>query len=97
MAESEEKGKVHKVIANAPELPDNLDFAWNVYNDLSGCRNECDCIPISEIKAYCEFYGIADPLIRSFLARIITGLNREMVEYKEEKRKREERVGKLKK
>jgi len=40
---------------------------------------------------------LADPLIRAFLVKIITGLNREMVEYKEEKRKREERMGKLKK
>lgn len=97
MEESEETGNVHKVIAKAPELPEYLDFAWSVYNDLSGCRNECDCIPISEIKAYCEFYGISDPLIRAFLVKIISGLNREMVEYKDEKRKREERVGKLKK
>lgn len=82
---------------NAPELPDCLDFAWAVYQDLSGCRNECDCIPISEIKAYCEFYGLADPIIRAFLAKIIAGLNREMVDYKEEKRKREERMGKLNK
>jgi hypothetical protein len=31
------------------------------------------------------------------LAKIITGLNQEMIEYKEEKRKREERMGRLKK
>lgn len=95
MADAEKTGIVPKVISEAPELPELLDFPYAVYQELSGCRNECDCIPISEIKAYCEFYEITDPIIKSFLVKIVTGLNQEAIGYKDEKRKREELAGKL--
>jgi len=44
---------------------------------------------MSEIKAYCDFYGVKDLQTRHFLVKIIAVLCDEMLQYKEEKRKRE--------
>ena len=89
-AKTEETGILHEKIDKAPDLPEMAQPFWNAYGDLSGSRGYSECIPVSEIKAYCDFYGIKDSWCRDFLLYFCTELNKELLDYKDAQRKREE-------
>lgn len=53
-------------------------------------RNESGTVPVSEIKAYCEFYGIKDMEFRRTLLLFVNGMIEELLDYQDTKRKQEE-------
>jgi hypothetical protein len=81
---------LHERIEKAPELPPVAEPFWLAYGYLSGSRGYSECIPVSEVKAYCEFYGIKDSWCRDFLLYFCSELNKELLDYKDVERKREE-------
>ena len=48
---------------------------WAAFRHLQRSRNMNGHVPISEINAYCEFAGIADPVQRARLLTIAMALN----------------------
>jgi len=76
-------------------LPEVCEPFWNAYGELSGSRGYSECIPVSEVKAYCEFYGITDDWCRAFLMAFSAELNCELLEYKERQREIEQSRNKI--
>lgn len=67
-----------------PELDDMERYYWRVFHDLNASRPVgfgAASVPISEILAYCELYGINDINERSDLVYIMAEMNSEFIEH----------------
>jgi len=59
-------------------LPENI-WAWSAFQALRGSRQvgfSTGPIPITEITAYCDLIGLADPVQKIRLARFVMALDR---------------------
>lgn len=50
-------GRTPPELANAPAMPDGLDYLWRIYIDI---KSGTDQISYSEIHSYCHLNGMLD-------------------------------------
>lgn len=85
-----ETGRVPAALARAPEV--DVEWAWvlRAYQDLSFSRTigmASGPIPVSEIKAYCEFSDITSPDEKRVLLHLVRELDIEYLDHESKKLK----------
>lgn len=79
-------------LASEPRLDFRQAFYYAAFQDLTGSRNVSMAgalpIPVSEIKAYCELFNIAELEERSRILRYVKVLDNAYLTYVSEKQKK---------
>jgi hypothetical protein len=87
---------LHQKLEKAPDLPEELSPFWQAYQELSGSRVMSEAIPISEINAYCQLYGIRRHDDISMMIAVINALCVELAEFNKIDSERKRKVEQMK-
>ncbi|WP_244388284.1 phage tail assembly chaperone [Pyramidobacter piscolens] len=74
-----DEGTDVKALRDKPVLYPELEYVWNAFATLSGCRQfsivGAGAIPVSEVLAYCDLMKIGDVEERSDILYLIQAMD----------------------